>query len=82
MSYIASWSGGKDSCFACYEATRQGYEISHLVNFISQEFQRVSFHGTEAKLRRQQAIRTVLGWWAVTCQQLLDGQLLFFSKLE
>jgi len=50
MSYIASWSGGKDSCFACYEAMRQGYTVSRLVNFISKEFQRVSFHGTEAKL--------------------------------
>jgi len=50
MSYILSWSGGKDSCFACYEAMHQGYKVSHLVNFITKEFQRVSFHGTEAKL--------------------------------
>jgi len=50
MSYIASWSGGKDSCFALYEAIRRGYQISHLVNFISKEFHRVSFHGTEARL--------------------------------
>jgi len=55
MSYIASWSGGKDSCFACYEAIRQGYKISHLVNFVSKEFQRVSFHGTEAKLIQLQS---------------------------
>jgi len=55
MSYIASWSGGKDSCFACYEAMRQGYSVSHLVNFISEEFQRVSFHGTEAKLIQLQS---------------------------
>lgn len=55
MSYIASWSGGKDSCFACYEAVRQGYSISHLVNFISKEFGRVSFHGTEAKLIQLQS---------------------------
>ena len=55
MSYIASWSGGKDSCSALYEAIGRGYEISHLVNFISQEFQRVSFHGTEAKLIQLQS---------------------------
>jgi diphthine-ammonia ligase len=55
MSYIASWSGGKDSCFACYEAMRQGYSVSHLVNFISEEFWRVSFHGTEAKLIQLQS---------------------------
>ncbi len=54
-SYIASWSGGKDSCFACYKAIHDGYNISHLLNFISQEFKRVSFHGTEAKLIRLQS---------------------------
>jgi len=55
MSYIASWSGGKDSCFACYEAILNGYDISYLVNFISKEYRRVSFHGTEAKLIQLQA---------------------------
>jgi len=55
MSYLASWSGGKDSCFALYEAMDKGYRISHLVNFISQEFHRVSFHGTEAKLIQLQS---------------------------
>jgi len=55
MSYISSWSGGKDSCFAAYLALGQGYNISHLVNFISQEFKRVSFHGTEAKLIQLQS---------------------------
>lgn len=55
MSYIASWSGGKDSCFALYEAMGRGYQISHLVNFISKEFQRVSFHGTEARLIKLQS---------------------------
>ena len=58
MGYISSWSGGKDSCFACYEAMRQGYKVSHLVNFISKEFQRVSFHGTEAKLIQLQSRAT------------------------
>ena len=55
MSYIASWSGGKDSCFALYEAIRKGYQISHLVNFISKEFHRVSFHGIEARLIQLQS---------------------------
>jgi len=55
MSYIASWSGGKDSCFACYEAILNGYDIYYLVNFISKEYGRVSFHGTEAKLVQLQA---------------------------
>jgi diphthine-ammonia ligase len=55
MSYISSWSGGKDSCLAAYLALGKGYKISHLVNFISQEFKRVSFHGTEAKLIQLQS---------------------------
>ena len=55
MSYIGSWSGGKDSCFACYSAICRGYDISYLVNFISKEYKRVSFHGTEDKLIQLQA---------------------------
>ena len=55
MSYIASWSGGKDGCLACYKAMLGGYNISHLVNFISKEYRRVSFHGTEAKLIQLQS---------------------------
>jgi diphthine-ammonia ligase len=48
--YLASWSGGKDGCFACYLALAQGYKVSHLVNFISKQYQRVNFHGTEKQL--------------------------------
>ncbi len=55
MSYISSWSGGKDSCFACYKAISEGYDVSLLLNFISKEYKRVSFHGTEAKLIQLQA---------------------------
>ncbi len=55
MKVIASWSGGKDSCFACYKALAEGAEVSYLVNFISREFRRVSFHGTKAHLISRQA---------------------------
>lgn len=55
MSYIASWSGGKDSCFAFYNAILEGYDVSYFVNFISKEYKRVSFHGTEARLIQLQA---------------------------
>jgi len=50
MSYISSWSGGKDGCFACYLALSQGYKISHLVNCVAKEYQRVNFHGTEKRI--------------------------------
>ncbi len=53
--YLSSWSGGKDSCFACYSAIHMGYEISHLVNFVSEEYKRVSFHGIEARLIKLQS---------------------------
>jgi diphthine-ammonia ligase len=52
---ISSWSGGKDSCLACYKAMRQGYKISYLLNFISREFKRCCFHGVEAGLIKLQA---------------------------
>ena len=55
MSYIASWSGGKESCLACYKAMRSGYDITCLVNFTSTEYGRVSFHGTETRLIQLQA---------------------------
>ncbi len=55
MSYLVSWSGGKDGCFACYEAMRQGYKVTYLVNFITQGHRRVSFHGTDTKLIQLQS---------------------------
>ncbi len=55
MKVIVSWSGGKDSCFACYAALARGYEVAHLVNFVSRQFGRVSFHGIRAHLIYRQA---------------------------
>jgi uncharacterized protein (TIGR00290 family) len=55
MRVVASWSGGKDSCLACYKAVTQGYEVTHLVNFISRQFRRVSFHGVRARIISRQA---------------------------
>jgi len=55
LAVISSWSGGKDSCLACYKAIEQGYKIDYLLNFISREYKRCCFHGTEASLLRLQA---------------------------
>jgi len=55
VSYIVSWSGGKDSCLAGYLAMKQGYSISHLMNFIAGESRRVQFHGSEARLVQLQS---------------------------
>lgn len=55
LSAICSWSGGKDSCFALYKALSQGIKVTHLINFVSKEFQRVRFHGTQAEMIGAQA---------------------------
>lgn len=52
---IVSWSGGKDSCLACYEALRAGHNVRYLLNTVSAEYGRVRFHGTRDSLIRQQA---------------------------
>jgi diphthine-ammonia ligase len=35
MKVVASWSGGKDSCFACYKAIQEGHEVSNLLIMMS-----------------------------------------------
>ncbi|HZK61279.1 MAG TPA: hypothetical protein VFC41_04330 [Anaerovoracaceae bacterium] len=52
---IVSWSGGKDSCLACYKAMGKGYQIGFLLNLISKEYQRCSFHGIRKELINLQA---------------------------
>jgi len=52
---IVSWSGGKDSCLACYQAMRLGYTVSYLLNTISQEYKRVRFHGIKDTLVQAQS---------------------------
>jgi uncharacterized protein (TIGR00290 family) len=45
MKVVASWSGGKESCLACYKAISDGYEVSHLLNMISEDGKRSRSHG-------------------------------------
>lgn len=53
---VASWSGGKDSCLACYKASSSGiFKASHIYNSVSKEYERVSFHGIKAELISLQA---------------------------
>ncbi|MFH1868718.1 MAG: diphthine--ammonia ligase [Candidatus Omnitrophota bacterium] len=52
---LSSWSGGKDSGFACYKAMQMGYEVKYLLNFISREHKRCCFHGIAADLIKLQA---------------------------
>jgi len=46
---VVSWSGGKESCFACYKAMSDGFEVSHLLNFVSKD-ERCMSHGLDSTL--------------------------------
>jgi len=58
MRVVASWSGGKESCFSSYRAISEGFEVSHLLNFVSKD-ERCMSHGLESKLiaAQSQAIK-------------------------
>jgi diphthine-ammonia ligase len=49
--YIASWSGGKDSCLACHLAITQGMKVSHLLHFDRPN----NLHGVDPSMIRIQA---------------------------
>lgn len=49
MRVVASWSGGKESCLACYKAISEGFEICYLMNFISKDGRCMS-HGLDSEL--------------------------------
>lgn len=55
LPVIASWSGGKDSCLACYKAIKRGYKVKYLLNFISKKNKRCCFHGIQKELINLQA---------------------------
>lgn len=52
---IATWSGGKDSCLAAYQALLAGYDVRFLANTVAAESGRVRFHGILADVIRSQA---------------------------
>lgn len=52
---FVSWSGGKDSCLACYRAMKSGIEPRYLLNMVTEEGQWSRSHGLSAELLRAQA---------------------------
>ncbi|MDD3274378.1 MAG: diphthine--ammonia ligase [Candidatus Omnitrophica bacterium] len=56
MEVAGLWSGGKDSCFACYQAISLGHRISALVNFTQEGSCRSLSHGISAGLINRQAV--------------------------
>ena len=56
MSYIVSWSGGKDSALALHElAKTENYEVMSLLTTVTQEYDRTSMHGLRRVLLERQA---------------------------
>ena len=51
---IVSWSGGKDSALALYEAQKT-YAIVALVTTVTEGYDRISVHGVRTRLLEQQA---------------------------
>jgi uncharacterized protein (TIGR00290 family) len=53
---IASWSSGKDSAFALYEAQRSGeFEIVGILTTVTEAYRRVAMHGVRNELLDRQA---------------------------
>ena len=69
----ASWSGGKDSCLACWRALRAGSDVRWLVNFTSETYGRVRFHGVTAELLALQAEATGIELLQKPTRDTMDG---------
>ena len=54
MKVAASWSGGKDSCFACFKAIQEGFKVVNLLTMMSRDG-RSNFHMIKADLLDAQA---------------------------
>ena len=54
MQVIGLWSGGKDSCFACYKAKLQGYNFLSLFNFTDASSRNSLSHGLSSQIIRKQ----------------------------
>ena len=52
---FVSWSGGKDSCLAAYLAIKDGMEVRHLANTVSEDGQLSRSHGLTAEVLKLQA---------------------------
>jgi uncharacterized protein (TIGR00290 family) len=52
---FVSWSGGKDSCLACYRAMAGGLKVRYLVNMITENGKHSRAHRLPADLLRLQA---------------------------
>ncbi len=69
INIIASWSGGKDSCFALMQAVQQGYAPVALLNVLNENGRISRSHGLPKSILQQQAaaldlpLHTVASSW-------------------
>ena len=52
---FASWSGGKDCCFACYRASVSGLKVRYLANMVTEDGKRSWTHGLSLELLQMQS---------------------------
>lgn len=55
MNFLCSWSGGKDSCYAFYKATKLGYNPTVLLNVMNEFGNRSRSHGIPKDVLQAQA---------------------------
>jgi uncharacterized protein (TIGR00290 family) len=67
MKIVASWSGGKDSCFACYKAIQEGHDVSQLLIMMS-DLSTSNFHLIRSDMldAQSQAIGIPIVKWTTT----------------
>jgi diphthine-ammonia ligase len=67
LKIVASWSGGKDSCFAYYKAIQEGYDVSQLLIMMSDP-SKSNFHMISSELldAQSQAIGIPIVKWTTT----------------
>ncbi len=58
MKVISLWSGGKDSCLACYRAKSKGYNVMGILNFTTSLETSSLSHGLSAEVIGRQAKMT------------------------
>jgi len=52
---FASWSGGKDSCLACYRAIASGLKVRYLANTVTEDGKRSRSHGLPSEVLQVQS---------------------------
>lgn len=55
LKCVSLWSGGKDSCFACYKAKLNNYDIRYILNFTYIDPQGASAHNLNPAIIADQA---------------------------